>query len=40
MRKSKNFIKFRVDLSIREKVVLGYKYYEIEINEIEENNRL
>lgn len=43
MRKRKNFLKFKGEICIREKDYAPFstsKFYEIEINELEENNRL
>ena len=40
IKKSKNFTKFKAEINIREREMMDQCYYEIEINEIEENNRL
>jgi hypothetical protein len=40
IRREKNFLKFKTEICIRERETLGHRYFEVEINELEENNRL
>jgi hypothetical protein len=40
IRRDKNFLKFKTEICIREREMLGHRYFELEVNELEENNRL
>ena len=38
--KSKAYCKYKAEVCLREKEVMKRRYYEVELNELEENNRL